>query len=387
MSSGAVRQWMAGAGRSWPTARQARWLLIALHVPIGAVPVLFTGAGMTGLPGRDPVLAIVLGLVAGGLQLRHSLAAARGVRPRGWVWTFLALAAVVYLPLWLLNWWEVWEGAQMLSLTAALMLLRGRSRVLACGVMVLFTAGGELAVSPLGSVFEAVFAVAYGALAFIPPVILYLAARLVPVLSEIEATQAALAEAAVGRERLRLSRDLHDLFGQSLSAISLKGDLALRLLPSDPQAAHDEITGLTTLARDTLRAMRAVTRDEHAVSLRVEADGAAALLGTAGVHTVINLEPNLSLATQQIFAWAVREGVTNVLRHSEAETCSITVTRLPTTARLEIVNDRPRARPLTDGRGLAGLTTRAEALGGAMTAGVTDDEFRLVVEVPEREAR
>jgi two-component system sensor histidine kinase DesK len=373
--------------RSWPTARQARWLLIALHVPMATVPVLFTATGLTGMPGRDPVLAVVLGLAAGGLQLRHSLAAARDVRPRGWVWTFLALVAVVYLPLWLLGWWPIWEGAQMFAVASALMLLRGRPRVAVCGAMVLFTAGSELAASPLASAFEALFAVGYGVFALAPPVILYMAARLVVVLGEVEAAHAALAEAAVGRERLRLARDLHDLFGQSLSAISLKGDLALRLLPADPQAAHDEITGLTALAHDTLRAMRAVTRDEHAVSLRTEADGAAALLGTAGVHTDIDLDPNLSLATQQIFAWAVREGVTNVLRHSEAETCSITVTRLPATARLEIVNDRPRARPATDGRGLAGLTTRAEALGGSTTAGVTGDEFRLVVEVPEREAR
>jgi two-component system sensor histidine kinase DesK len=76
-----------------------------------------------------------------------------------------------------------------------------------------------------------------------------------------------------------------------------------------------------------------------------------------------------------------------VLRHSEAENCSITVTSLPAAARLEIVNDRVRARPATDGRGLAGLTARAEALGGLATAGVSGNEFRLVVEVPEREAR
>jgi two-component system sensor histidine kinase DesK len=375
------------AGRSWLTARQAGWLLIALHVPMAAVPAVFTGTGLLDLPGRNPVLAVLLGLVAAGLQLRHSLAAARNTRPRHWGWTFLTLVAVVYLPWWLLGWWSLWEGAQMFAMASSLMLLRGRPRVVVCGVMVLLIVGSELGASSLTSVSDAMFAVCYSLTALVPSVILYLATRLVLVLSEVEAAHAELAEAAVGRERLRLARDLHDLFGQSLSAISLKGDLALRLLRTDPPAARDEVLGLTTLARDTLRTMRAVTRDEHAVSLRTEADGAAALLGTAGVHTVIDLESNLSLATQQIFAWAVREGVTNVLRHSEAETCSITVTRLPAAARLEIVNDRPRARPATDGRGLAGLTTRAEALGGSTTAGVTGDEFRLVVEVPEREAR
>lgn len=375
------------SGRSWPTARQARWLLIALHVPMFAVPVLFTGLGVSGLSGRDPVLAVVFGLVVVGLQLRHSLAAARDVRPGGWIWTLLVLVALVYLPFWLLDWWPVWEGAQFFAVASALMVLRGRLRVVVCVAMALFAVGAEVATAPSTSVFGLVYVFGYGMFSLVEPAILYLAARLVVVLREVEDTRAALAEAAVGRERLRLSRDLHDLFGQSLSAISLKGDLALRLLPVDPPAARDEVTGITELARDTLRRMRAVTRDEHAVSLRDEADGAAALLGTAGVRAVIDLPyAELSLDTQQIFAWTVREGVTNVLRHSEAGHCSITVTRLVGTARLEIVNDRVRVRSGGDGRGIAGLAARAEALGGVATAGVSGDEFRLVVEVPEGEA-
>ena len=75
-------------------------------------------------------------------------------------------------------------------------------------------------------------------------------------------------------ERLRLSRDLHDLLGQSLSAVSLKGDLAVRLLGSDPSAAHREIESLTGVARSALRDMRAVAWDDHGVSLAGEADAA-----------------------------------------------------------------------------------------------------------------
>ncbi len=128
--------------------------------------------------------------------------------------------------------------------------------------------------------------------------------------------------------------------------------------------------------------MRAITHDEHAVSLDAEIEGAAALLGTAGVHTVIELD-QVSPAAQQVFAWAVREGVANVLRHSSAETCSITVTRLPGAARLEIVNDRTRASTATGGRGLDGLVSRAGVVGGSVRAGAVGDEFRLVVEIPE----
>jgi two-component system, NarL family, sensor histidine kinase DesK len=363
-----------------PTPRQAWWLLVVLHVPIVAVPVSFTWFGVVGLPGHGPLVATVLGVAMGTLQLRHSLAAARDVRPRGWVWTLVLLLALVYLPPWLLGWGQLWQGAQYCAAASAVMLLRGWPRIAVGGAMVVFSVGWELLSYPPRSVFEGVYSVSYAVFALVPSVILYLAVLLVRVLADVAATRAELAEAAVGRERLRLSRDLHDLFGQSLSAISLKGDLALRL--AEPRAARAEVTGLTDLARDTLRRMRAITRDEHAVSLDAELEGAAALLGTAGVHAVIEVDP-VSPAAQQVFAWAVREGVANVLRHSAAKRCSITVTRAPGTARLEIVNDRVRARATTGGRGLGGLAARAEAVGGSVRTGVGSDRFRLVVEVPE----
>lgn len=331
------------------------------------------------MPGRSLPLALVLGVVFGGLQLRHSLAAARGVRPAGWVWSLIALLCVVYLPLWVLEWWEVWQAAQFCAIASVLMLLRGQLRTAVFVVMVGFSVASELAVSSPRSVLDVAFAVGYGVFALVPPaVLLYLAARLVLVLTEVAAARAELAETAVGRERLRLSRDLHDLLGQSLSAISLKGDLALRLLPANPGAARDEVTGLAHLARDTLRRMRAVTRDEHAISLRGEIDGAVTVLDTAGVSVHVEQQP-VSLGAQQVFAWAVREGVANVLRHSEAENCSITVTR---GARLEIVNDRARASA-TGGGGIDGLAARAGARGGSVTAEARGDEFRLVVVIPE----
>lgn len=363
-----------------PTARQAAWLLGALHLPVVLTPVLFTWLGVAGSPGQGPLPTVLVGAALGGLQLRHSFATARGVRPRGWVWSLLALLALVYLPYWLLDWWPVWQAAQFCGLASVLMLLRGRVRAIVFVVMVGFSVAAEVAGDSPRTVFDVVFAVGYGIFAMVPPaLLLYLAARLVLVLAEVAAARAELAESAVGRERLRLSRDLHDLFGQSLSAISLKGDLALRLLPVDPGAAREEVTGLTGLARDTLLRMRAIARDEHAISLRDELDGAVELLRTAGVRAVVEVR-SVAPRAQQVFAWAVREGVANVLRHSEADSCSITVGF----TRLAIVNDRPRPTAI-GGRGIEGLTARAEALGGSVVAGADGDEFRLVVEIPEEE--
>jgi two-component system, NarL family, sensor histidine kinase DesK len=218
-------------------------------------------------------------------------------------------------------------------------------------------------------------------------VALYGSARLVRVLDELEAAQTELAELAVGQERLRVSRDLHDLLGQSLSAVSLKGDLAIRLLHSNPPAAQAEIASLTEVARDTLRSVRAVTSDEHAVSLRTEIEGAVALLSAAGINARIALDlPDLSSPVEKVLAWAVREGVTNVLRHSQASTCSITAARRDGMVRLEIVNDG--ARPSAgEGSGLAGLTERATALSGSVSARpLGDGSFKLLLEVPEEVA-
>jgi two-component system sensor histidine kinase DesK len=282
------------------------------------------------------------------------------------------------------GWSQSWSAAQLCAQASVLMLLRGRLRIAGFTVLLAVSITNELLASPLDSLLSVVFAVLYGIALSVYPLALYLAARLVRVLGELESSRAELAEAAVGRERLRLSRDLHDLFGQSLSAISLKGGLALRLLPDDPDAARAEITGLTELARETLHRMRKVSRNEHVVSLRTEVDGAAALLATAGAGTGISADTDgLSPDAEQIFGWAVREGVTNILRHSEVRNCSITVAARDGAARLEIVNDGVRGPRGAGGNGLAGLTDRAMALGGSVTAGQVGDEFRLVVEIPK----
>ncbi len=133
--------------------------------------------------------------------------------------------------------------------------------------------------------------------------------------------------------------------------------------------------------------MRAVTRDERAVSLRTEMEGAVGLLSAAGMDARIDLDlPDLPPPVEDVLAWAVREGVTNVLRHSQASICSIRARRWDGHARLEIVNDGVRA-PAGEGSGLAGLTERATALSGSASAGpVGDGRFRLLVEVREEAA-
>jgi two-component system, NarL family, sensor histidine kinase DesK len=371
-------------GQPLPTGRRARWFLFGLHLALVTVAPVFTITGFEDDAG-DPAIAVLAALGIGALQLRHSLAAARGERPRGWPWTLLALTVLVYLPM---AWFGMdWAPMQYFVIASSAMLLRGWPAGIAVAAPLLTTAARVVGESPANgeSMAQEALAVVYWTVGLATgAVALYGSARLVRVLDELHATRAQLAELAVGRERLRVSRDLHDLLGHSLSAVSLKGDLAIRLLHSDPPAARAEIESLTEVARDTLRGVRAVTSDEHVVSLRTEIEGAAALLSAAGIDARVDLDlPDLPPPVENVLAWAVREGITNVLRHSQASTCSITAARWDGMVRLEIENDGVPASA-GQGSGLAGLTERATALSGSVSGGpVGDRSFKLLLEVPE----
>ena len=367
----------------WLT-RRARWFLALMNVPFIAECPAYAIVGLDG-PSGNPVLVVLLGLAMGLLQLRHSFAAARGQRPAGWQWTFLALAVVVYLPMYWFTW--NWAATQILLISSAAMLLRGRLRVAAIMAPILGT--GVTALVVLWAAGFSSAQVTYSGISWIINFLLYSAAlygaiRLVMVADELYAARTEQAEGAVGQERLRVSRDLHDLLGQSLSAISLKGDLALRLLSTDPARAGSEIESLTGVARSALHDVIAIARDEHSVSLHGEIDAAAALLSAAGIE--VRIDTGLCVPPEharEVLAWAVREATTNVLRHSEARTCSIALRAGDRGVWLEVCNDGARAAS-GQGSGLVGLAVRAEAVSGSVRAEtVGDGRFLLSVWVPE----
>jgi two-component system sensor histidine kinase DesK len=371
------------AGQLLGTVRRARWFLVGLHLPFVAFPAVITLTASQD-PRGNPLIVVPVVLAIGGLQLRHSFAAARGERPPHWPWTLLALAALVYGPMVWLSW--RWYTTLWFVIASAAMLLPRRLAALVIAVQVVIAIllhHPPWAWEGLHPATLAWIVVYLSVILLMGGACLYAAARLVCVVDELYDARAQLAQVAVDRERLRISRDLHDLLGSSLSAVSLKGDLALRLLSSDPQAARLEIASLTQLARNALRDVRGVTRGQPKASYQAEIQGAAALLAAAGIsaHIDANL-PKLSPPVDNVLGWAVREGVTNILRHSEAGTCSITARRQAGRIRLDIVNDGA-APPMGEGTGLAGLTERARALSGSASAHHTPDgRFRLSVEVP-----
>ena len=212
---------------------------------------------------------------------------------------------------------------------------------------------------------------------------LYASARLVDVVGALETARAELAEHAVRAERRRLSGDLHDLLGQSLTAISLKGDLARRLVERDRAAAAVEIDELVTLALAQAAEVESVARGEREVAFAAEAEQAIALLRTAGIAVDAHLPPGaLPPTTSTLLGWVMREGVTNVLRHARARHCSIRVAEADGEVVLELVNDGVRGQP-GEGTGLRGLADRLASEAGVVESGpLGDGRFRLLVRVP-----
>jgi two-component system sensor histidine kinase DesK len=214
-----------------------------------------------------------------------------------------------------------------------------------------------------------------------------LAARLV---AEREEERRELKRQAIAEERKRFSRDLHDLLGLSLSAITLKGELVDRLVLGRPARAKEELAELLVMSRRALADVRTVAAGYRELSLDDECKAAAAVLSAAGIRVTVarsgtgDLPPEVAGA----FAAVLREGVTNVVRHSAASWCAFSVSTEDGTAWLEIVNDgagRPVDAGADSGWGLRNLSDRVGSLAGSLTVEAgADGTHRLVAAVPVR---
>ena len=205
------------------------------------------------------------------------------------------------------------------------------------------------------------------------------------VVQELREARAELARSAVGEERLRFARDLHDVLGHSLQAVALRAEVAERFVERDDGRVRKELTEIQTMARDAVRDVREVVRGHRTTSLRTELDGMSAVLRAAGLHCARpEVSPSLPDHVHEPLGWVAREAATNVLRHSSATWCEITVEAGAGRVRMEIVNDGAARRAAGDaGSGLAGLAERITAAGGEFAAGPAGDgTFRVTAAVP-----
>jgi two-component system sensor histidine kinase DesK len=198
---------------------------------------------------------------------------------------------------------------------------------------------------------------------------------------ELAAARAEVARLAAENERTRIARDLHDLLGHSLTTITVKAGLARRLSERGEVArATAEIGEVERLSRRTLADVRAAVSGHRDITLAGELASAREVLRAAGIladlpGSIDIVDPSLS----ELFGWVVREGVTNMVRHSRATHCTITFGP----DWIEVVDDGHggRAAPGT-GSGLVGLRERVASFGGTVDARPLAPGWRLRVDVP-----
>ncbi|WP_406047646.1 sensor histidine kinase [Kribbella sp. NBC_00889] len=198
---------------------------------------------------------------------------------------------------------------------------------------------------------------------------------------ELTATRQDMAKLAVQEERNRFARDLHDILGHSLTVITVKAELAGRLIAANPDRAAAEVADVESLARAALADVRAAVAGYRELSLAGELVSARAALQAAEIKadlpTTVDEVPE---DNRELFAWVVREGVTNVVRHSGARRCTIRISA----NQIEVLDDGKGPTPGggASGHGLVGLRERADEAGASVQVGQAPGSgFRLAVRV------
>ncbi|WP_326825941.1 sensor histidine kinase [Streptosporangium sp. NBC_01756] len=304
---------------SWPD-------VLGLAVVVAAY-LLTVRAAFTGRPRAAVLLLTVLAVAT------FALCAASGGK---WLYLcpVLSIACGVVL------------RGRVLSLTLAVVTLTSM-------VITYWRAGGE-------DVTAAVAAVSWGT--FTAGVVVYVTLKLFATIAELHETRQELARAAVAEERLRFSRDLHDLLGHTLSLMVVKAEAVRRLIPRDAEAAAAQAGDIQTIGREALTEVRAAVAGYRGRGFADELAAARVALEDAGVRAVVTLdEVRPAPDADELLGWAVREGVTNVVRHARATRCQITLTGREEEIVLEIGNDGVTGRglrPADRGHGSDGVTGR-----------------------------
>ena len=405
-----IRDWLArvrpSAGRpvpdeQWPTWRQD--IEAADDTPMARTPetrkqaviklmwvgiwLLYLGSPVSDLTSGDhTAVAVVLaslglaGFVVGYLVLVFFRTNAPG-RPATWVYGVLAAQTVLSLAL------TAALGKDWLVLFVYVAVAGGaalppkQSRWTVPAVVALLAGIGAL-VDPGGSLYPALVIPA-----FLGGFAMSGIKQLVRTMLELREARATVARLAATEERLRLARDLHDLLGHSLSLITLKSELAGRMLPDRPDDAAQQVSDIEKVSRQALVDVREAVSGYRRPTLATETASARTALTSAGISARLHVPDRIEgLAPDRegALAWALREAVTNVVRHSGALTCVVAFTADAGTATLTVSDDgRGPAPDQTAGNGLSGLTERLILAGGSLgTDRSGDGGFVLSATVP-----
>jgi two-component system sensor histidine kinase DesK len=361
--------------------RLARAILIAVLSSFVAVQVI--NELTTPFPSRGTALAVDFTSLAVLFGLTVLITTPQAER---WpVWARLAMllaeALVTYLPM--IAYFQEWAGMAGFFAGSTLLLLSGW---LAWGVFA--AAIVSMVVLPVVAGMGPYFIAYLGLSTMTVGLMVFGLTRLAGLIRYVHATRGELAQLAVMNERIRFARDLHDLLGFSLSAITLKAELTRRLVSSNPARARDELNEVLDISRQALADTRLVASGYRNISLSKEASSVSALLAAAGINAQVEINCGaLDETVDTVLATVLREAVTNMLRHSAAQNCWIEAGQSGEAVRLRVANDGVPRLP-TSGRhkgGLDNLTTRLEAIGGRITVKISDGRFDLRAVAPNPE--
>ncbi|MYS23908.1 two-component system, NarL family, sensor histidine kinase DesK [Streptomyces sp. DvalAA-14] len=244
--------------------------------------------------------------------------------------------------------------------------------------------------------FWSTASLAYGT--FLSGLVVSVIITLFHAVAQLKDTRQQLARAAVAEERMRFSRDLHDLLGHTLSVIVVKSEAARRLAPRDIDAALTQIGDIESVGRQALTEIREAVTGYREGSLSTELDRARSALTASDIEVVVQESgPPLPPQTEALLGWVVREGVTNVVRHSGASRTRIDLSSAGGRAHLTITDNgcgspAPAPAPAPPhtgtgtGTGLRGLTERLAAAGGSLSCGpAPGGGFRVAAVLPVEE--
>lgn len=202
----------------------------------------------------------------------------------------------------------------------------------------------------------------------------------------LAAAQGEVRQFAAAAERERIGRDLHDLLGRTLTLIAIKADLAARLADTAPDKASAEMQDIAAAAREGLAEVRAAVSGMTGASLVREIAGSKAALAAAGIACEVEGDADaIDPGTSAVLAMALREAVTNVIRHSGARTCRIALAQQRQGLELKVSDDGD-GQAVRPGGGLAGLTARLAAAGGELSLEGNTRGTHLIARLPQEAA-
>jgi two-component system, NarL family, sensor histidine kinase DesK len=204
--------------------------------------------------------------------------------------------------------------------------------------------------------------------------------------AELKLGQAEIKRLARVAERERIARDLHDVLGHTLSVIAVKSELAERLVDRDPDRSREEIRAMGESAREALADVRKAISGYQQQTLDGTFEHMCLSLRAADIDPHIDIDADLDLParTQGMLALVIREAVTNIIRHSGARRCQLTLGPVGSEVRLAISDDGG-GRIRMDGNGIQGMRARIESLGGTLSIG-SHGPSSLVATVPREAA-